>query len=96
MPDIPLPKFDDNYQDWYMLKYQFKILISSNHKLNDTQKLYCLKSILSHAALDVVSADDSFKKLFPALEFRFGYFSFCHQCCKIIVFESFNASNMFL
>ncbi|XP_054711310.1 uncharacterized protein LOC129220901 [Uloborus diversus] len=71
LPEMPLPKFSGSYQEWYTFREQFLTLIDSNDSLNDTQKLYYLKSTLSHSALEVVSKDDSYTSLFKALEDRF-------------------------
>lgn len=46
-------------------------LKDSNDKLSSTQKLYYLKSTLSHSALNAVTVGDSYESLFKALNSRF-------------------------
>lgn len=71
LPEIPLPKFSGNFEDWSIFKAQFDSLISSNNQLSESQKLYYLQSCLVGSAARIMSTDDSFQSLLKALENRF-------------------------
>ncbi|GBM20209.1 hypothetical protein AVEN_216635-1 [Araneus ventricosus] len=71
LPEIPLPKFSGQYQDYQNFKMQFENIIDSNDKMTDNQKLFYLKSTLSGAAAEIVTLDDSYSSLFKALSDRF-------------------------
>ncbi|GBM98304.1 hypothetical protein AVEN_7677-1 [Araneus ventricosus] len=71
LPEIPLPKFSGQYQDWQNFKMQFENIIDSNDKWTDNQKLFYLKSTLSGAAAEIVTLDDSYSSLFKTLTDRF-------------------------
>ncbi|GFW53929.1 uncharacterized protein TNCV_1086461 [Trichonephila clavipes] len=55
LPDIQLPRFNGSYHKWFNFKEQFVSLIDSNNSLNDSQKLYYLKSTLTGIAKDVIT-----------------------------------------
>ncbi|GFW36017.1 uncharacterized protein TNCV_4928811 [Trichonephila clavipes] len=71
LPDIQLPRFNGSYHEWFNFKEQFVSLIDSNNSLNDSQKLYYLKSTLTGIAKDVITIDDSYTSLFECLKKRF-------------------------
>ncbi|GFS52738.1 uncharacterized protein TNCV_2995411 [Trichonephila clavipes] len=50
LPDIQFPRFNGSYHEWFNFKEQFVSLIDSNNSLNDSQKLYYLKSTLTRIA----------------------------------------------
>ncbi|GFY22037.1 uncharacterized protein TNCV_3296811 [Trichonephila clavipes] len=71
LPDIQLPRFNGSYHEWFNFKEQFVSLIDSNNSLNDSQKLYYLKSALTGIVKDVIMIDDSYTSLLECLKKRF-------------------------
>lgn len=71
LPEIPLPNFSGEYQDWKNFKFQFENIIHANDKLTDNQNLFYLNSTLSGSAAKIVTLDDSCNSLFKAFSDRF-------------------------
>ncbi|XP_035228006.1 uncharacterized protein LOC118200184 [Stegodyphus dumicola] len=71
LPDIPLPTFSGQYEDWNNFKIQFNSIISNNSHLLEVEQLYYLKSSLRGVANQIETEDESFQSLYKALENRF-------------------------
>ena len=56
LPKIKIPEFDGNLDDWLSFQSLFKSLIIDNDKINDTQKLFYLKSVLRGPAAHLIDA----------------------------------------
>lgn len=46
LPDIPLPKFNGKYEEWFNFKDAFIAIIDTNDKINEVSKLFALKNCL--------------------------------------------------
>lgn len=71
LPEIPLPVFYGNYEDWNVFKNQFYSLIVTNNELNETQKLHYLQASLKGEAKSIQTPDDTFNTLLKTLEQRY-------------------------
>lgn len=71
LPDIPLPEFNGNYENWEIFKSKFNSLIANNKNLNDMQKLHYLQASLKGEAKQLQTPNDTYESLFEALKLRF-------------------------
>ncbi|GBN76667.1 hypothetical protein AVEN_138550-1 [Araneus ventricosus] len=60
LPDIPLPQFSEEYEEFGNFKSQFISLIEDNDGLTNTQKLYYLKSSLTGEAKLIETTDETY------------------------------------
>ncbi|GFS79809.1 uncharacterized protein TNCV_750031 [Trichonephila clavipes] len=68
MPPLVLPEFSGKYEEFSSFKIQFDDLITNNILLSESQKLYYLKSCLTHAVNYLCSNFDKFDSLYEILE----------------------------
>lgn len=73
LPDIPLPKFSGNIEEWHNFKAQFNALIATNKNLDESHKLYYLQSSLTGNAKQIQTTEDTFVSLFKALQERYEH-----------------------
>ncbi|GBN48052.1 hypothetical protein AVEN_90332-1 [Araneus ventricosus] len=71
IPPLVLPEFSGKYEEFSSFKAQFDNLITNNMHLSQSQKLYYLKSCLTHDARDLFSNFDNFESLYEALVTRY-------------------------
>ncbi|GBM85742.1 hypothetical protein AVEN_232238-1 [Araneus ventricosus] len=71
LPDVSLPEFNGNIDNWSNFKAQFDSLITNNSTLNETQKLFYLRSVLKGDAKLVETQEDTFNSLMKVLIDRF-------------------------
>nr|XP_029711525.1 uncharacterized protein LOC115256725 [Aedes albopictus] len=68
LPDIPLPRFSGQLEDWISFKNQFNALVKRREGLSESEKLFYLKAAIQDgAARHVQSSEDSFASLWKAL-----------------------------
>nr|XP_029733635.1 uncharacterized protein LOC109411900 [Aedes albopictus] len=68
LPDIPLPRFNGQLEDWISFKNQFNALVKRREGLSESEKLFYLKAAIQDgAARHVQSSEDSFASLWKAL-----------------------------
>ena len=68
LPDIPLPRFNGQLEDWISFKGQFNALIKRREGLSESEKLFYLKAAIQDGgARHVHSSEDSFASLWKAL-----------------------------
>jgi Protein of unknown function (DUF1759) len=63
LPAIPLPQFKDTVGDWVFFGDKFTALIIENFTLNESQRLYYLKSSLIDDAASLQLSNDTFQSL---------------------------------
>lgn len=71
LPEISLPKFNGQYDQWIYFRNQFNHLVRRNEALNDYQRLHYLRSCLIEGAKNFESSEESFSSLWKALELEF-------------------------
>ncbi|GFR09340.1 integrase catalytic domain-containing protein [Trichonephila clavata] len=71
LPDISLPEFHGVIENWSDFKRQFDSLITNNSVLNDTQKLFYLRSALKCEARTIETSEDTFDSLMTVLIKRY-------------------------
>ncbi|GBL84606.1 hypothetical protein AVEN_191071-1 [Araneus ventricosus] len=71
IPPLVLPEFSGKYEEFSSFKAQFDDLITNNIQLSQSQKLYYLRSCLTHDARDLSSNFDNFESLYEALVTRY-------------------------
>jgi hypothetical protein len=71
LPDIPLPTFSGNHNEWVYYRERFTALISTNETLKDFQKLHYLRASLKDEAAMLQSSNDTFNSLWSALTKRY-------------------------
>ncbi|GBM39320.1 hypothetical protein AVEN_257433-1 [Araneus ventricosus] len=71
IPPLVLPEFSGKYEEFNSFKAQFDDLITNNIQLSQSQKLYNLRSCLTHDARDSSSKFDNFESLYEALITRY-------------------------
>ncbi|GFY66412.1 integrase catalytic domain-containing protein [Trichonephila inaurata madagascariensis] len=59
LPDVSLPEFHGVIENWTDFKKQFDSLITNNSVLNDTQKLFYLRSALKGEARTIEISEDT-------------------------------------
>jgi hypothetical protein len=67
LPDIPLPVFSGNLNEWVYFREKFKALITDNAALNDVQKHHYLWNLLLGEAETLKSTSDTFESLWNAV-----------------------------
>ncbi|XP_055527660.1 uncharacterized protein LOC129720235 [Wyeomyia smithii] len=68
LPEIPLPRFNGQLEDWISFKGQFNSLVKRREGLSESEKLFYLKAAIQDgAARHVQSAEDTFSCLWRAL-----------------------------
>ncbi|XP_062533848.1 uncharacterized protein LOC134202877 [Armigeres subalbatus] len=68
LPDIPLPRYNGQLEDWISFKNQFNALVKRREGLSESEKLFYLKAAIQDgAARHVQSPEDSFASLWKAL-----------------------------
>ncbi|KYN29321.1 hypothetical protein ALC57_01238, partial [Trachymyrmex cornetzi] len=84
LPNIDLPKFDDDYEQWIPFRDMFESLIASNTALSPVQKLHYLRSALSSKALKIISTleitNASYEVAWNLLKQRFEKKKLIVQC----------------
>ncbi|GFQ94041.1 uncharacterized protein TNCT_35641 [Trichonephila clavata] len=63
LTDVSLPEFHGVIENWSDFKRQFDSLITNNSVLNDTQKLFSLRSALKGEARTIETSEDTFESL---------------------------------
>ncbi|GFQ85314.1 uncharacterized protein TNCT_316571 [Trichonephila clavata] len=71
LPDVSLPEFHGVIENWSDFKRQFDSLITNNSVLNDTQKLFYLRSALKGEARTIETSEDTFESLMTVLIKRY-------------------------
>ncbi|XP_058449083.1 uncharacterized protein LOC131429050 [Malaya genurostris] len=72
LPDIPLPRFNGQLEDWISFKGQFNALIKRREGLSESEKLFYLKAAIQDGvARHVQSSEDTFVSLWKALSSEF-------------------------
>ncbi|XP_058817128.1 uncharacterized protein LOC131680430 [Topomyia yanbarensis] len=72
LPDIPLPRFNGQLEDWISFKGQFNALIKRREGLSESEKLFYLKAAIQDgAARHIQSSEDTFASLWKALSSEF-------------------------
>ncbi|GBM04679.1 hypothetical protein AVEN_37585-1 [Araneus ventricosus] len=71
LPDVSLPEFNENIDNWSNFKAQFDSLITNNSTLNETQKLFYSRSVLKGDAKLVEIQEDTFNSLMKVLIDRY-------------------------
>ncbi|GBM25297.1 hypothetical protein AVEN_45925-1 [Araneus ventricosus] len=71
IPPLVLPEFSGKYEEFSSFKVQFDDLITNNIQLSQSQKLYYLRSCLTHDARDLSSNFDNFESLYEVLITRY-------------------------
>ncbi|GFQ76952.1 integrase catalytic domain-containing protein [Trichonephila clavata] len=71
LPDVSLPEFHGVIENWSDFKKQFDSLITNNSVLNDTQKLFYLRSALKGEARTFETSEDTFDSLMTVLIKRY-------------------------
>ncbi|XP_055619005.1 uncharacterized protein LOC129764181 [Toxorhynchites rutilus septentrionalis] len=71
LPDIQLPGFSGQYEEWLHFRDQFNNLIRRNESLNEQQRLHYLRSCLFGEAALIETPEESFSSLWRALESRY-------------------------
>jgi hypothetical protein len=71
LPDMPLPVFSGDFNEWITFRQRFQTLITQNNTLNNVEKLYYLRASLRDEALSLQSTNDTFASLWSALVERF-------------------------
>lgn len=56
LPPINIPTFEGDFDDWYTYRNQFISIIHSNTSVDDTRKIYYLKSSLKGLASQIIEA----------------------------------------
>ncbi|XP_050061518.1 uncharacterized protein LOC126551649 [Aphis gossypii] len=56
LPPINIPTFEGDFDDWYPFKDQFISIIHSNTSIDNTRKMYYLKSSLKGAAAQIIES----------------------------------------
>jgi len=56
LPPINLPQFGGNLEEWYSFKDQFETMVHKNKDINNTEKIYYLKTSLVGQAATVISS----------------------------------------
>jgi hypothetical protein len=91
LPDIPLPAFSGNLNEWVYFREKFKSLITDNAALKDVQKHHYLWNSLLGEAETLQSTNYTFESLWNALTDRY-------EMKRIIadnhINEIFNKKNM--
>ncbi|XP_055591299.1 uncharacterized protein LOC129743341 [Uranotaenia lowii] len=68
LPDIPLPRFNGQLEEWLTFKSQFNSLIKRRESLSESEKLFYLKAAIQDgSARHVQSSEDNFSSLWKAL-----------------------------
>ncbi|GBO18769.1 hypothetical protein AVEN_12-1 [Araneus ventricosus] len=71
LPEVSLPEFNGNIDNWSNFKEQFDSLITNNSTLNETQKLFYLRLLLKGDAELVETQKDTFNSLMKVLIDRY-------------------------
>ncbi|XP_058827312.1 uncharacterized protein LOC131687256 [Topomyia yanbarensis] len=72
LPDIPLPRFNGQLEDWISFKGQFNALIKRREGLPESEKLFYLKAAIQDgAARHIQSSEDTFASLWKSLSSEF-------------------------
>ncbi|GFQ72497.1 uncharacterized protein TNCT_689651 [Trichonephila clavata] len=71
LPDVSLPEFHGVIENWSDFKRQFDSLITNNSVLNDTPKLFYLRSALKGEARTIETSEDTFESLMTVLIKRY-------------------------
>ncbi|GFX76471.1 integrase catalytic domain-containing protein [Trichonephila clavipes] len=71
IPPLVLPEFSGKYEEFSSFKIQFDDLITNNILLSESQKLYYLRSCLTHEVNYLCSNFDNFNSLYEFLENRY-------------------------
>ncbi|GBN03980.1 hypothetical protein AVEN_20945-1 [Araneus ventricosus] len=71
LPEVSLPEFNGNIDNWSNFKAQFDSLITNNSTLNETQKLFYLRLLLKGDAKLVETQEDTFNSLMKELIDRY-------------------------
>ncbi|GFU07864.1 uncharacterized protein TNCV_3551761 [Trichonephila clavipes] len=71
IPPLVLPEFSGKYAEFSSFKIQFDDLITNNILLSESQKLYYLRSCLTHEVNYLCSNFDNFDSLYEFLEKRY-------------------------
>ncbi|GFR23818.1 DUF1758 domain-containing protein [Trichonephila clavata] len=71
LTDVSLPEFHGVIENWSDFKRQFDSLITNNSVLNDTQKLFSLRSALKGEARTIETSEDTFESLMTVLIKRY-------------------------
>ncbi|GFV92231.1 uncharacterized protein TNCV_1896671 [Trichonephila clavipes] len=71
IPPLVLPEFSGKCEEFSSFKIQFDDLITNNILLNESQKLYYLRSCLTHEVNYLCSNFDNFNCLYEFLENRY-------------------------
>jgi hypothetical protein len=71
LPDIPLPIFRGEFNEWVYFREKFTALINDNASLSDYQKLHYLKASLHGEAATLQASNDTFGSLWVALKERY-------------------------
>ncbi|GBM82212.1 hypothetical protein AVEN_179520-1 [Araneus ventricosus] len=71
LPDVSLPEFNGNIDNWSNFKAQFNSLITNDSTLNETQKLFYLRSVLKGDAKLVETQECTFNSLMKVLIDRY-------------------------
>ncbi|CAI6362844.1 unnamed protein product [Macrosiphum euphorbiae] len=56
LPPINLPQFGGSFEEWYSFKDQFEAMVHKNKHINNTEKMYYLKTSLVGQAATVISS----------------------------------------
>lgn len=56
LPPINIPSFEGDFDGWYQYKDQFISLIHSNTFIDNTRKMYYLKSSLKESASQIIES----------------------------------------
>jgi Protein of unknown function (DUF1759) len=70
LPEIRLPTFSGDYDQWVGFREKFKSLVGNNSSLSEAQKLQYLQSVLDKDATLVQSDNDTYEPLWEALTAR--------------------------
>ncbi|GFX36737.1 uncharacterized protein TNCV_1543411 [Trichonephila clavipes] len=68
IPPLVLPQFSGKYEEFSSFKIQFDDLITNNILLSESQKLYYLRSCLTHEVHYLCSNFDNFDSLYEFLD----------------------------
>ncbi|GFU86374.1 uncharacterized protein TNCV_1417261 [Trichonephila clavipes] len=71
IPPLVLPEFSGKYEEFSSFKIQFDDLITNNILLSESQKLYYLRSCITHEVNYLCSNFDNFNSLYEFLENRY-------------------------